>query len=261
MGNDDNYKNVNFHFGVFELQPMERRLLKNGIVIELGPRAFSLLLLFVENADRLLTKEQIFHQLWKNVVVEENNLHVQISLLRKILGAEMIATVSGQGYRFTAEVVKREVAVAPVSSANENKAFSELNILIIDDHALIRDALSGVISEIVSKSQLFEAATIKQAQELLEQHSNIHYITLDLHLPDFIAPDELSGISYLMELRSRYPAIGVIIVSAENDRSYVSSTLHEGAQGYIHKSMPRADMVQAFKLIFSGDTYIPAETI
>jgi DNA-binding response OmpR family regulator len=256
MGNYDNYKNVNFHFGVFELQPAERRLLKNGSVLELGARAFSLLLLFVENTDKLLTKEQIFHQLWKNVVVEENNLHVQISLLRKILGADMIATVSGQGYRFTAEVVKREGLAT--ASANGSEPFSELNILIIDDHALIRDALSGVISEIVSKSQLFEAANIKQAQALLEQNPNI---TLDLHLPDFIAPDELSGISYLMELRSRFPGIGVIIVSAENDRAYVLSTLHEGAQGYIHKSMSRADMVKAFKLIFSGDTYIPADII
>lgn len=260
MGNDDNYKNVNFHFGMFELQPMERRLLKNGSVLELGPRAFSLLLLFVENTDKLLTKEQIFHQLWKNVVVEENNLHVQISLLRKILGAEMIATVSGQGYRFTAEVVKREVAVAP-ASGNEKRAFSELNILIIDDHALIRDALSGVIGEIVSKSQLFEAANITQAQELLAQHPDIHFITLDLHLPDSLTQGDLSGIRYLKELRSRFPHIGVVVVSAENNRTNVLSALHEGAQGYIHKSMSRMDMVQAFKLIFSGDTYVPAEIV
>ncbi|MES2675954.1 MAG: response regulator [Pseudomonadota bacterium] len=260
MGNDDNYINVNFQFGVFELQPMERRLLKNGSVIELGPRAFSLLLLFVENTDRLLTKEQIFLQLWKNVVVEENNLHVQISLLRKILGADMIATVSGQGYRFTAEVVQREVAVAP-TSASGTRAFSELNILIIDDHALIRDALGGVISEIVSKSQLFEAANIKQAQALLEQYPDIHFITLDLHLPDSRMQEDLSGISYLKELRRRFPHIGVVVVSAENNRTNVLSVLHEGAQGYIHKSMSRIDMVQAFKLIFSGDIYIPPENI
>lgn len=258
MGNYDNYKSFNFHFSDFELQPTQRRLLKNGSVLELGARAFSLLLLFVENTDRLLSKEQIFHELWKNVVVEENNLHVQISLLRKILGADMIATVSGQGYRFTAEVIRREVTAV---SVNKNKDFSALNILIIDDHALIREALSGVINEVVSNSQLFEAATIRQARELIEQHPDINFITLDLHLPDPGVSSDLTGISYLKELRSQFPNIGVIVVSAENSRTNVLCTLHEGAQGYISKSMSRADMVQAFKLIFSGEIYIPVEIL
>ena len=96
-------------FGNFELQPGERRLLVDGRPVPVGPRAFDLLTLLVERAGMLVTKNEILERVWPKLVVEENNLQVQISALRKVLGADSIATVPGHGYRLT---------LAPLVEAN-----------------------------------------------------------------------------------------------------------------------------------------------
>ena len=93
-----------YRFGAFELQLDERRLLAEGAVIALRPRAFDLLAAMVERTGHLFTKDELLERVWPGVVVEEAALHVQVSALRKILGHEAIATVSGQGYRFALRV-------------------------------------------------------------------------------------------------------------------------------------------------------------
>lgn len=88
----------------FELQPRERRLLVDGADARLGARALDLLIALVERAGQLVTRNELIDRIWPGLVVEENNLNVQISGLRKVLGAECIATVPGGGYRFAAQV-------------------------------------------------------------------------------------------------------------------------------------------------------------
>jgi non-specific serine/threonine protein kinase len=77
--------------------------LVNNAPALLGARAFDVLLALIERRDRLVTKSELLDLVWPGVVVEENNLQVQISTLRKLLGADSIATVAGRGYRFTLE--------------------------------------------------------------------------------------------------------------------------------------------------------------
>lgn len=96
---------VRYCFDRFELQPGERRLLVGGAPTALAPRAFDLLVALVERAGQLVSKECLLEQVWPRLVVEENNLQVQISTLRKLLGADAIATVAGKGYRFTRELL------------------------------------------------------------------------------------------------------------------------------------------------------------
>src|SRR5580765_9054910 len=95
-----------YRFGPFELQPDNRRLLKDGATISLRPRAFDLLAALVDRAGHLVTKDELLDQVWPKMVVEEAALHVQVSVLRKVLGADAITTVSGHGYRFTLPVTK-----------------------------------------------------------------------------------------------------------------------------------------------------------
>jgi len=92
-------------FGRFELQRRQRRLLQDGAPVALGTRAFDLLLALVERRDQVVTKAELLDLVWPGLVVEENNLQVQVSTLRKVLGAPVIATVAGRGYQFTAALV------------------------------------------------------------------------------------------------------------------------------------------------------------
>lgn len=91
-------------FGNAELQPRQRRLLVDGRPVALGARAFDLLLALVRRPDALRTKAELLDEVWPGLVVEEANLTVQVSTLRKLLGGDCIATIPGRGYRFTATV-------------------------------------------------------------------------------------------------------------------------------------------------------------
>ncbi|HEY8975239.1 MAG TPA: winged helix-turn-helix domain-containing protein, partial [Burkholderiaceae bacterium] len=79
-------------------------LLADGVPATLGARAFDLLLALAGRPGQLLTKHALMDEVWPGVVVEENNLAAQISALRKVLGGDLIATIPGRGYRFTAHL-------------------------------------------------------------------------------------------------------------------------------------------------------------
>jgi len=109
-----------YRFGPFELQPDNRRLLKDGATISLRPRAFDLLAALVERAGHLVTKDELLDQVWPKMVVEEAALHVQVSALRKVLGADAITTVSGRGYQFTLPVTKGDGEANRASRSKHN---------------------------------------------------------------------------------------------------------------------------------------------
>src|SRR5215470_14712323 len=85
--------------GDFELLPSERVLKLDGQPLELGARAFDLLLVLVEHEGRLASKATLIERVWPRLVVDENNLPAQIASLRRVLGAGAIRTVAGFGYR------------------------------------------------------------------------------------------------------------------------------------------------------------------
>ena len=89
-------------FGRVELQIERRRLLLDGMLQAVGARAFDLLVALAQRRDRVVTKSELLDTVWPDLVVEENNLQVQISSLRKLLGPQAIATIPGRGYQFTA---------------------------------------------------------------------------------------------------------------------------------------------------------------
>lgn len=88
-------------FDRIEVRAAQRELLVDGQPAALGARAFDLLLALIEHRDRVVSKNELLDLVWPGLVVEENNLQVQVSTLRKVLGPKAIATVPGRGYRFT----------------------------------------------------------------------------------------------------------------------------------------------------------------
>jgi predicted ATPase/class 3 adenylate cyclase/DNA-binding winged helix-turn-helix (wHTH) protein len=99
----------------FELQRRERRLLVDGRPAALGGRAFDVLLALAARPGRPVGRNELIEAAWPGLVVEENNLSVQVSNLRKLLGGDIIATIPGRGYRFTAS--PEAVTPAPAATA------------------------------------------------------------------------------------------------------------------------------------------------
>src|SRR5215471_15626987 len=98
-----------YEFGSFQLDAVERVLLGQGEVVALTPKGFDLLFVLVRNAGRVVDKEELMAEVWPHTFVEENNLTVTISALRKALGEarsgpRYIQTVPRRGYRFAASV-------------------------------------------------------------------------------------------------------------------------------------------------------------
>jgi eukaryotic-like serine/threonine-protein kinase len=98
-----------YEFGPFTVDPVERVALRGDQLLVLTPKVFDTLLCLVRNRGRVLTKDEILQEVWPDTFVEEVNLAVNISTLRKVLGegpqeGRYIATVPGRGYRFVAEV-------------------------------------------------------------------------------------------------------------------------------------------------------------
>jgi DNA-binding winged helix-turn-helix (wHTH) protein len=110
-----------YQFGPFRLDVAERRLLRDGEPIPLRLKVFDTLCVLVENAGRLVTKEDLLQAIWPDTAVEENNLNHNVSILRKVLGEKavgqaFIETVPRVGYRFVAEV-----EAAPSSHARDER--------------------------------------------------------------------------------------------------------------------------------------------
>jgi DNA-binding winged helix-turn-helix (wHTH) protein/TolB-like protein/tetratricopeptide (TPR) repeat protein len=98
-----------YQFGPFELNPAERLLFLNGRAVPITPKAFDMLVVLVERSGHLCQKEELMKALWPDTFVEEGNLSVTVSSLRKVLGDDRghqryIETVSKSGYRFAATV-------------------------------------------------------------------------------------------------------------------------------------------------------------
>jgi predicted ATPase/DNA-binding winged helix-turn-helix (wHTH) protein len=103
-------------FGPFELREGQRQLLRDGRAVTLGARAFDVLLTLAAQRGRAVSKDDLFAAVWPGQVVEENNLAVQVSALRKVLGADVIATVAGRGYQFTAATTAADKPAPPLGT-------------------------------------------------------------------------------------------------------------------------------------------------
>lgn len=103
-------------FGEFELDTIHRHLLQDGETIALHAKAFDLLTFLVQNNGRIVSKEEILNTVWEGNFVEESNLVVQISNLRKTLGEtknspRFLVTIPGKGYQFVANTNEKKLII------------------------------------------------------------------------------------------------------------------------------------------------------
>jgi Tol biopolymer transport system component/DNA-binding winged helix-turn-helix (wHTH) protein len=123
-----------YEFGPFRLDPVNRVLLRDGRAVALTPKMFEILLLLLERRGQVVEKEEIMRAIWPDVFVEEGNLTVNISGLRKALGQvpggrDYIETVQRRGYRFEVPVEreKSDQTHCPEGAYVESRAVSRVN--------------------------------------------------------------------------------------------------------------------------------------
>ena len=154
--------------GRYELQPRERRLLVDGEPATLGARAFDLLLALLEQPGALQTKSQLLERVWPGLVVEENNLATQISALRKVLGGDVIATIPGRGYRFTARL---ETATAAPTAAPIAAVPLAAPAAPLPESAKLQTNLPATLPHLVGRAEDLAALN-----ELIGQHRLVSII-------------------------------------------------------------------------------------
>lgn len=124
-------------------------------------------------------------------------------------------------------------------------------ILIADDHPLFRNALRQALEAAYPDTQWLEAESADSLQRVLEENAQLDLIILDLQMPGS------HGYSTLIHLRSHFPTIPVVVISAHEDNSTIAKAMHYGSCGFIPKSTSMETLAQALDLILQGETWIP----
>ncbi|GEK15262.1 response regulator transcription factor [Aliivibrio fischeri] len=128
-------------------------------------------------------------------------------------------------------------------------------IIIADDHPLFRNALFQSIHMAISGANLLEADSLEALLKVLEKEPEPDLLLLDLKMPGS------NGMSGLIQLRSQYPDLPIVVVSASEEASIVSQVKTHGAFGFIPKSSDMKSLIGALNQILAGDSYFPAVAI
>jgi DNA-binding NarL/FixJ family response regulator len=142
-----------------------------------------------------------------------------------------------------------------IGPRSDDGGISAVKVLVVDDHAVIREALFGVLKELKGHATVLEASSCDQAMRVITAHPDLDLVLLDLNLPD------RDGFSVLAELKDRCPAMSVVVLSDQLDRESVVRALDLGALGFIPKSGQREMMISALQLAFAGGIYVPPEIL
>ena len=130
-----------------------------------------------------------------------------------------------------------------------------MKVLLIDDHCLFIDGMKLVLIKLDPDIRLFTANSYEEALPIINEHSDLELVLLDLGLPG------LSDINALKAIRNELPATPVVVLSSNDDGAKVQQILKLGAQGYIPKSTNTEILIRSLKLVLSGGIYIPPEIL
>jgi DNA-binding NarL/FixJ family response regulator len=124
-------------------------------------------------------------------------------------------------------------------------------VLMIDDHAMVREGTRLLIAQQELGCELLEAGTFAEALRLLSSGPDVDWVLLDLGLPD------IDGMQALSRLRDEQAHIPVVVLSSTEDRAVVLECINRGAMGFIAKASSGAVLADALRLVFAGGVYLP----
>jgi DNA-binding NarL/FixJ family response regulator len=124
-------------------------------------------------------------------------------------------------------------------------------VLMVDDHAMVREGTRLLVAQQELGCELLEAGTWAEAKHLLAATPGMDWVLLDLALPD------VDGLAALGELRAAYPDVPVVVLSASEDRAVVLECINRGAMGFIAKTSSGKELADALRVVFAGGVYLP----
>ncbi len=142
-------------------------------------------------------------------------------------------------------------AASGAFAAWETPAVAAANFLVVDDHPLFLEALQLAIHSAYPNAVIVEATSISEAKAAIAQRRNFDLVLLDLCMPG------TRGFEGLIELRTLYPKVPVVIVSALEDSRIVHEAMTCGAAGFIAKSARKAALAAAIRDVMAGSLALP----
>ena len=127
-----------------------------------------------------------------------------------------------------------------------------MRVLLADDHKLVRDALAFYCSRLDDEVEVLQAETYDQAAELAAGAESLDLIILDLNMPGS------SGFDGLDAMRKRYADVPIVMLSGSIRHQDMTNALEHGANGYLPKTLGGDAMLNALRLVISGEKFIPS---
>jgi len=128
----------------------------------------------------------------------------------------------------------------------------KVQVVLADDHNLVREALKPLIKRVDDEVEVIDAENFQEALQKAADAKDLKLIILDLKMPG------MNGFSGLEQIRARFSQIPVVILSGSINRGDVMGAMKHGAAGYIPKTVGGAALVNALRLVLSGENYYPS---
>lgn len=131
-------------------------------------------------------------------------------------------------------------------------ALEQINILIVDDHPVVRQGLSAMLSSEPDITVLGMAASAREAIAFLE-YEQPDVVLMDLRMP------EMEGVEAITELRRITPNIRILVLTNYGSDEYIVRATQAGAMGYLLKNTPQEEIVKAVRAVYSNERYVPKD--
>jgi DNA-binding NarL/FixJ family response regulator len=125
-----------------------------------------------------------------------------------------------------------------------------MKILVIDDHALVREGLRQVLKGLDENVEVLQASTCTQGFALTQEHHDLDLVLLDYHLPD------MTGLVALAVFGREHPELPVLMLSGSANMRIMQQVLQAGAAGFITKSGVSDELLHAVRTVLNGDVYM-----
>jgi DNA-binding NarL/FixJ family response regulator len=128
-----------------------------------------------------------------------------------------------------------------------------LKVLVVDDHALVREGLRQVLKGLDEQIEVLDAPNCARAFELAGQHPDLDLVLLDYHLPD------MNGLDALDVFGHQHPELPIVMLSGSVNPKIMRQVLQKGAAGFLTKSGMSDELISAVRLVLAGGVYVPPE--